>query len=285
LSAEAIRKDIERVAAVALAEDGPRDITTEVTAVPNVLAAGRIEFRTGGVVAGIAWAEAVAMQSGCTIDWSARDGDRVEPHAVIGLLRGSFPAVLRAERPLLNLLQRSCGIANETARYVAAVAGTPCRILHTRKTAPGLRLLDITSVLAGGGTLHRVDLARTVMVKDNHWQALARSGRSLAEALNAARGRGVTGCQVEVESAGQLETAAAAGATRILIDNQSPDTVRQWAGIAKSIRPGIEIEATGGITLDNVRRFAEAGADFISIGALTHSVKAADVGLEVETSD
>ena len=281
----AIHADAERVAALALAEDGPRDITTDVTAVADAVATGRIEYRTGGVVAGIIWADAIASQCDCTIDWSARDGDRVEADTVIGVLRGSFPAVLRAERPLLNLLQRSCGIANETARYVAAVAGTPCRILHTRKTAPGLRLLDISAVLAGGGTLHRVDLARTVMIKDNHWQALAQAGRSLAQALNAARGRGVIGCQVEVESAAQLEIAAAAGATRILIDNQSADTVRQWAALVRSIRPGIEIEATGGITLDNVRSFAEAGADFISIGGLTHSVKAADVGLEIEAGE
>jgi len=280
----AIQAEAERLARVALAEDGTRDITTLVTAAPGEPAVGRIEYRTGGIVAGTRWVDAVASAADCTIEWSARDGARVEVDTVIGVLRGSFGAVLRAERPLLNLLQRACGIASETARYVAAVAGTPCRILHTRKTAPGLRLLDISSVLAGGGTLHRVDLARTVMVKDNHWQALARSGRTLAEALNAARGRGVTGCQVEAESIEQLETAAAAGATRILIDNQTPDTVRQWAGMARSIRPGIEIEATGGITLENARSFAEAGADFISIGSLTHSVKAADVGLEIETA-
>lgn len=283
LSPASLTADAERVARIALAEDGPTDVTTLVTASTTEAAIGRIEYRTGGIVAGKAWADAVAAGCDCTIEWSAADGERVAPNAVIGLLRGTFPNILRAERPLLNLLQRSCGIATETGRYAAAVAGTPCRILHTRKTAPGLRLLDVASVLAGGGTLHRLDLSHAVMVKDNHWQALARSGRTIAEALSAARARGIASCQVEVESVAQLETAAAAGATRLLVDNQTPETVRQWAGMARAIRPGIEIEATGGITLENARSYAEAGADFISVGALTHSVQAADVGLEIVT--
>ncbi|MEP6473502.1 MAG: nicotinate-nucleotide diphosphorylase (carboxylating), partial [Gemmatimonadota bacterium] len=240
-SPEAVRADAERIARIALAEDGPTDVTTLVTASGREAAIGRIEYRTGGIVAGRVWADAVAAECDCSIEWSAADGDRVPPNAVIGLLRGTFPAVLRAERPLLNLLQRSCGIATETGRYATAVVGTPCRILHTRKTAPGLRLLDVSAVLAGGGALHRLDLSHTVMVKDNHWQALARSRQTIAEALNASRGRGVTSCQVEVESVAQLESAAAAGATRLLVDNQSADTVRQWAGMARAIRPGIEI--------------------------------------------
>jgi nicotinate-nucleotide pyrophosphorylase (carboxylating) len=119
------------------------------------------------------------------------------------------------------------------------------------------------------------------MIKDNHWQALARSGVSLREALVRARQQGAASCQVEVESQGQLELACAAGAERLLIDNQSPETVREWGALARRLRPGIEIEATGGIDLSNVRAYAEAGADFVSIGALTHSVKAADLGVEI----
>jgi nicotinate-nucleotide pyrophosphorylase (carboxylating) len=164
---------------------------------------------------------------------------------------------------------------------VDAVAGTSCHILHTRKTAPGLRALDIAAVLAGGGARHRTDLSHEVMVKDNHWRALAWGGESLAGALEAARSRGITALQVEVESPEQIEQACRAGATRLLIDNQPPETVKQWGRRARELRPGIEIEATGGITLENVREYAEAGADFISVGALTHSVRAADVALEV----
>jgi nicotinate-nucleotide pyrophosphorylase (carboxylating) len=233
------------------------------------------------VLAGTAWADAVARACDCRIDWHDPDGRLVPAGAAVGVIRGALERILRAERPLLNLLQRASGIATSTRAYVDAVAGTGCRILHTRKTAPGLRALDIAAVLAGGGARHRADLAHEVMVKDNHWQGLQRSGRGLSAALVEARARGVTSLQVEVESAAQLEEAVSAGATRLLVDNQTPDTLRSWAEQARSLRPDIEIEATGGITLDNVRAYAAAGADFVSVGALTHSVKAADLGIEV----
>jgi nicotinate-nucleotide pyrophosphorylase (carboxylating) len=197
------------------------------------------------------------------------------------VLHGALDGILRAERPMLNLLQRACGIATATRAYVDAVAGTRCRILHTRKTAPGLRALDIAAVVSGGGARHRADLSHEVMVKDNHWRALIRGGRTLAEALAEARGRGVTALYLEVESVEQLDQACAAGATRLLIDNQTPETVAAWGARARWLRAGIEIEATGGITLENVRAYAEAGADFVSIGALTHSVRAADLAVEV----
>jgi nicotinate-nucleotide pyrophosphorylase (carboxylating) len=203
------------------------------------------------------------------------------PGATAGVIQGRLTRILRAERPLLNLLQRACGIATATRAYVDAVAGLPCRILHTRKTAPGLRALDIAAVIAGGGVRHRADLAHEVMVKDNHWRALSKGGGSLAQALDDARELGITALQVEVESEAQLEEACRAGATRLLVDNQQPNTVRAWGDRARALRPGIEIEATGGITLENVRSYAEAGADFVSVGALTHSVRAADLALEV----
>jgi nicotinate-nucleotide pyrophosphorylase (carboxylating) len=123
------------------------------------------------------------------------------------------------------------------------------------------------------------------MIKDNHWQALSRGGKTLDQALAEARKRGVTALHVEVESAEQVEQACAAGATRLLVDNQTPETLREWSDVAKRLRPGVEIEATGGITLANVRDYAEAGADFVSIGALTHSVKSADIAFEVKLAD
>ena len=273
--------DAERIAALALAEDGDTDITSALAVPLGTEGEGRLEYRTGGVVAGAAYADAVAQACSCRIEWRAPDGRRVDPGSVIGSMRGALARMLRAERPLLNLLQRACGVATATRAYVDAVAGTPCRILHTRKTAPGLRALDIAAVLAGGGTRHRADLAHEVMVKDNHWQALRMAGNDLASALAEARRRGIGSLQVEVESPEQLEEACAAGATRLLVDNQPPATVREWAERARHLVPGIEIEATGGITLANVRAYAEAGVDYVSIGALTHSVVAADVGLEV----
>lgn len=276
-----MKPDTERIAAVALAEDGETDVTTSLTVPAGLEAEGRIEYRSGGVVAGAAYADAVARACECRIEWRAPDGRVVPPGTVIGLVRGPLKRILRAERPMLNLLQRACGIASATRAYVQAVSGTNCKILHTRKTAPGLRSLDVAAVLSGGGARHRLDLSHEVMVKDNHWQALRLGSNNLGAALADARAKGISSLQVEVESVEQLERACAAGATRLLVDNQRPETVREWALHARELIPGIEIEATGGITLANVRAYAEAGADYISIGALTHSVIAADLGIEV----
>jgi len=277
------RREIERIAAAALAEDGDTDITTAVTVRPGTTAEGLIEYRDGGVLAGTVFADAVALACRCTIKWQNVEGSTVAPGMAVGLVRGELAAILRAERPMLNLLQRACGIATITRAYVDAVRGTSCRILHTRKTVPGLRALDVAAVIAGGGHRHRVDLAHEVMVKDNYWQALG-GGEGLGQALAEAKKRGVTALYVEVESVEQLKLACAAGATRLLVDNQRPETVEDWGRRARALSPGIEIEATGGITLANVRAYAEAGADYISIGALTHSVKAADIALEVRYS-
>jgi nicotinate-nucleotide pyrophosphorylase (carboxylating) len=276
-----VTDDADRIAALALAEDGDVDVTTAVTVPAGLSAEGIIEFRSGGVLAGAAYADAVARACDCRVEWRVPDGRQVPSGSEVGLVRGSLTHILRAERPMLNLLQRASGIATATRAYVDAVAGTGCRVLHTRKTAPGLRALDIAAVLAGGGSRHRADLSHEVMVKDNHWQAVALGGGTLAGALDEARRRGVSALYVEVETPEQLEEACAAGATRLLVDNQTPETVAAWGRLARGLRPGIEIEATGGITLDNVRAYAEAGADFVSIGALTHSVRAADVAIEV----
>ncbi|HVQ48209.1 MAG TPA: carboxylating nicotinate-nucleotide diphosphorylase [Gemmatimonadales bacterium] len=273
---------IDRIAALALEEDGARDITSELTVSPALKGFGVIEFRSGGTLAGRQYATAVARDCGCAIEWNVRDGDAVRTGSTIGLLSGELRGILRAERPLLNLLQRASGIAGATRRFVDAVQGTSCRVLHTRKTGPGLRALDIDAVLAGGGHRHRADLAHELMLKDNHWQALGREAKPLTQVLAQAKAEGVRALYVEVESLEQLETACRAGATRLLVDNQSPDTLQAWARLARERSPGIEIEATGGITLKNARAYADAGADFISVGALTHSVKAADIAVEIK---
>jgi nicotinate-nucleotide pyrophosphorylase (carboxylating) len=275
------RTDADRIAAAALAEDGETDVTTALTIPSEIQANGFIEYRSGGVLSGTACADAVARACGFKIFWKMPDGTTAEAGSVVGLIQGDLRSILRAERPLLNLLQRASGIATATRVFVKAVEGTGSSILHTRKTAPGLRALDVAAVLAGGGQRHRIGLGREIMVKDNHWQALDRAGQRLSEALGKARQRGISELYVEVESVEQVHAACAAGATRLLVDNQSPEMVREWGRLARERCPGIEIEATGGITLDNVRTYAEAGADFISIGALTHSVRAADIALEI----
>ncbi len=280
-----IGADARRIAELALMEDGIRDVTTESCVAPGQFATGSLLFKSNGVLAGTSYADAVAITCGLDpVVWYQPTGSALEAGSLAGVVQGDLASILRAERPILNLLQRAVGIATATRAYVDAVAGTQAQILHTRKTAPGLRLLDVTAVLAGGGAMHRLDLSSTLMVKDNHWRALVRSGRSLADALSAAATRGVGDCFVEVETTDQLEEACRAGAARLLIDNQTPETVASWSQLARATRPDIAIEATGGITLANVRSYAEAGADFISIGALTHSVKAADISLEIADS-
>lgn len=272
--------DAARLARLVLAEDGPLDLTTMVALRTPRPARATVTSRGRTVVAGLQYADAVALAAGCSAGWRIAEGAISEVGA-LGHLEGDLAMILRAERPLLNLLQRACGIASATREFVVAVAEFECRILHTRKTAPGLRLFDAAAVVAGGGALHRLDLSRTVMIKDNHWRAVREDGGSLAEALAEARRRGALACQVEVETEEQVREACGAGADRILVDNQSPATVRDWGGLARALRPGIAIEATGGIDLGNAREYAKAGADYLSVGALTHSVRAADIALEL----
>jgi nicotinate-nucleotide pyrophosphorylase (carboxylating) len=272
--------DATRVAANALAEDGLVDLTTAVSVRQPVSGEATIQARTPCVVSGLLYAETTARAAGCSVAWKVKEGQAMKP-GVLGRIKGDLATMLRAERPVLNILQRACGIATATSAFVKLMAGTKCRVLHTRKTAPGLRYLDVAAVVAGGGVVHRLDLSRTVMIKDNHWRALQREGRNLSDALASARSRGALACQVEVESEAQVTEACRAGADRLLIDNQQPETVAQWSKLARSLVPTIAIEATGGITLENARAYAEAGCDYISVGALTHSVKAADIALEL----
>jgi len=272
--------DVRRVARQALAEDGPADVTTEVIGVVGQ-GVGTISSRERTLVAGLPYAAEVAAQAGCQAEWLVGDGDLVFEPRALGTLRGALPALLRTERPLLNLLQRACGIATATRRFVDAVAGTGCRILHTRKTAPGLRVFDVMAVVAGGGHVHRLGLDRVVMVKDNHWRALEAGSTALGAVVAESRRRGYAAVQIEVESETQVELACMAGADRLLIDNKTVEEFTALAGLARRRSPHIEIEATGGIALDNVRAYAEAGADFVSVGALTHSVQAVDLTLDL----
>jgi nicotinate-nucleotide pyrophosphorylase (carboxylating) len=275
-----LTSDALRLARLVLAEDGPTDLTTDVTRTAPGSARGTIECRGSTVIAGLRYADAVAIETGCSVAWMVTEGSLAEVGAA-GHVNGNLAAILRAERPLLNLLQRASGIATATRQYVDAVSGFSCRILHTRKTAPGLRLFDASAVVAGGGSLHRLDLAHTVMIKDNHWRAIEAEGGTLKGVLTEARRRGALSCQVEVETEAQVRNACGAEADRILVDNQTPATVRAWGDLARTLRPGIRVEATGGISLENAVEYARAGADYLSVGALTHSVRAADLALEV----
>ena len=277
--------EFERKLLEFLSEDrGSSDVTTETTVPPDARAAGRIVARTECVVSGLPVARRVfeLLDPGLVWNEDAAAGSRVPAGATLARLSGKARAILTAERVALNLLQRMCGIATATRRQVEAVAGTGCRILDTRKTAPGLRVFDRMAVRDGGGGNHRYDLSERVLIKDNHRGIAGGIERAVRKARSGARA-GMR-IEVEVETEEQLREALAAGADEILIDNQTPETVARFCRIARERPNPPTIEASGNIRLENVHAYALAGVHAVSVGALTHSVAAADISLEIEPS-
>jgi len=268
---------LERVVAAALAEDvGTGDVTTEATVDTDAVGTAELVTRTPGVVAGLAAVEAVfrALDPAIRFEPLVEEGGLVREPVAVARVSGSLRAILTGERTALNFLGRFSGIATLTRRYVDAVAGTGVAILDTRKTTPGLRVLEKRAVASGGGRNHRFGLSDGVLVKDNHLRA-AGSVRAAVERLRAATDLPV---EVECDTLEQVDEALAAGADAILLDNMSLDELRAAAGLA---RGRARLEASGGVTLDTVRTVAETGVDEISIGALTHSAPALDVSLEL----
>lgn len=270
------------VVEAALREDlGWGDVTSE-SLIPADLAAEAVMVARGdGVVAGLPVAREAfhAVDPRLDVELLASDGETVGAGRPLLRVAGRARAILSAERVALNFVQRLSGIATLTARYVAAVAGTGARIVDTRKTTPGLRALEKYAVRCGGGHNHRFHLGDALLLKDNHRMALAAAGVSLIEAVRRARAalpHTVT-IEIELDSLDQLEETLAAEPDTILLDNMPPETmaeaVRRIGGRART-------EASGGITLETVRRAAEAGVDLISVGALTHSAPAFDVALD-----
>jgi nicotinate-nucleotide pyrophosphorylase (carboxylating) len=263
----------------ALAEDlGAGDVTSAAVIPGGARATAVVEARQPLVACGLAVAEAVFRQldPSVEIEHAAREGEACETHQDLLRLRGRARALLAAERTALDFLGRTCGVAGWTRRFVEAVAGTGCRVLDTRKTLPGWRVLDKYATAVGGATNHRMGLFDAVLIKDNHVAAAGGVGAAVRAARAAAAPH--LRIQVEVESAEQAEEALAAGAEWLLLDNRSVAELRALAG---RLRGRAVLEASGGITLANVRAVAETGVDFVSIGALTHSAPHADVALEL----
>jgi len=275
----------------ALMEDkATRDATSYACVDPRQQATAVVLAKQDFVLAGIGVIERVfevfAALDGTvrdfpniTINPEMFDSARVRKGDHVAYIQYNARVILSCERVLLNILQRMSGIALETSKYVEAIAGTKAVILDTRKTAPGLRILDKYAVKCGGATNHRFDLADGILIKNNH---IAIAG-GIANALqNTHRNRrGELQIQVEVRTMQELEEALENGAERILLDNMTPDQCAQAARRIASHPHNIPLEASGGITLENARAYAEAGVNFISIGALTHSVKAVDISLRV----
>jgi len=277
-------KQIEQIVARALAEDiASGDVTTEALIPPDFEGKASILAKKDGVLAGIEVAKEAFLQVDplLRVEILAENGARVHKGDVIATIQGKVANILRAERVALNFLQHLSGIATETAKYVEAVADTKARITDTRKTIPGLRLLEKYAVRVGGGHNHRMNLADGVLIKDNHLVALRSSGVGLGEAIKKARQRASRGfkVEIEVESIDQAREALEAGADIIMLDNMKPEDICQVVAL---VQGRALLEASGGVTLDNVRSIAEAGVDLISVGAITHSAKALDISLEVE---
>ncbi|MGQ0712504.1 MAG: carboxylating nicotinate-nucleotide diphosphorylase [Gemmatimonadaceae bacterium] len=275
------RAQVEKVAHRALVEDGAyHDITTIATVLSNRRARGTLVARQTGVIAGIPLAlEAFRLvDPKVSIRIDVEDGMRVESSHPILFVTGHARAVLSGERVALNFVARLSGIATLTARFVDAVRGTKVRIVDTRKTTPGWRRLEKYAVRAGGGLNHRLDLSTGVLIKDNH---LAAVDGDVALAVRRAREKAPAGMRIEVECdrPEQAEHAVAAGADIVMLDNMHVTTLRECV---QMVNGRAIVEASGGVTLDNVRAIANTGVDWISIGALTHSAPAMDVALDFD---
>jgi nicotinate-nucleotide pyrophosphorylase (carboxylating) len=268
-----------------LAEDiGRGDITTQACVSEDVRGMGKFLAKEKLVVCGLAVAEAVFLHlddDSPDIETIANEGDEVEAGTVFATLKGFADVLLTGERVALNLLQRMSGVATLTRQYVKAIEGTKAQIIDTRKTTPGLRMLEKYAVTVGGGKNHRMGLDDGVLIKDNH---IALAG-GITEAV--VRTKQKVGhlhkIEVEISNWAQLREAIEAGADIVMLDNQTPEEARKLVEMARQINPSVLLEASGGMDLDRVRSFAEAGVDLISVGRLTHSAKAVDISFKIQT--
>jgi len=272
---------VQEEARRALAEDvGEGDLSAALVP-PQRRARARLLLREEAVLCGVPWFEAVfrLLDPGVRLRWRHAEGERVAAGSVLCELEGPARALLTGERTALNFLQTLSGTATLARRYAEAVAGTGATVLDTRKTVPGLRLAQKYAVRVGGCQNHRLGLHDAILVKENHLLATGSLEAACREALALGAELGVP-VEVEVEDLGQLRTALAAGVRRVLLDNFGLEALREAVALARALPGGpVELEASGGIDLGNVRRVAETGVDYVSVGALTKDVRAVDLSL------
>ena len=278
------KSQIEEIIDDALAEDlGKGDVTTEVLIPGDLQGTGFITVKKEGILAGTGVAKQVfhRVDPELKVEFLLKDGARVKSGTKVARVSGNIASILKAERVALNFLQRLSGIASDTNRYVERVEGSPVRIMDTRKTTPGLRLLEKYAVTVGGGKNHRMNLGDGILIKDNHLATLRSQGLNIREIVAKARQNAPHRLPVEIEvrTASEALEAVEAGVDIIMLDNMNLEEMRK---AVESIHGRALIEASGGITLDNVRAVAETGVNSISIGALTHSARALDINLELE---
>ena len=276
--------EVQQLIEMALAEDQVANDPTTDSLVPHDLQArGVIRAKAEGVLAGVDVALSVFKRVDQQLDTTAwlADGASVSPGNNLAFVDGQAASILRAERTAINFLQRMSGIATEAARYVKLAEGTRARIVDTRKTVPGFRLLDKYSVRMGGAGNHRMNLADGILVKDNHLEAMRHQGFGIDGIVRKALRHAphTLKVEIEVEDLDELREALDAGAHIILLDNMSPEEMKQAVDI---VAGRVVLEASGGVNLETVRAVAETGVDLISVGSLTHSVKALDISLDLE---
>jgi nicotinate-nucleotide pyrophosphorylase (carboxylating) len=275
---------VRDLARTALAEDrADRDITTEALVPPAQAGRAELIAKEQGVLAGLVFAAEAFAAVDPKLRWSeeAADGARISPGQVVARVEGSLASILRGERVALNFVCHLSGVATAANDVVRLLEATGCRVRDTRKTTPGLRAAEKYATRMGGAANHRFDLADGVLIKDNHIAALRERDLGVGDAVRLARAAN-PGMRIECEVTSLAEAleAAGAGADELLLDNMTPDEVRDVVGALGSRRP--MLEASGGITAANARAYAEAGVDYISMGAITHSARALDMSLEVE---
>ncbi len=280
---EVYRSDVKRSIEAALTEDiGRGDITTRWTSSPDQQASAKIIAKEKGVVAGLALANIVfnILDSGVTFLSNFKDGQTVMVGDEIAIINGSARALLAGERTALNFLQRMSGIASKTERLSSLIAHTQCKVLDTRKTVPGLRALDKWSVVLGGGLNHRSGLYDMVLIKENHISLAGGLGEAVEAVLK--RRSGDIEIEVEVQNLKELDQALEYPINRILLDNMSLSDMRE---ACKRTAGKIPLEASGNVNASNIVGMAETGVDYISIGGLTHSVRALDLSMLINTSN
>ena len=281
---KALQEDIVAAVSRALAEDvGSGDVTAELIPESATITA-TVMTRELMTLAGRPWVDEVLQQvdSEIGIDWSHNDSDVLDADTQVCKLRGPARSILTAERTALNFLQFLSAAATTTAKYVAAVAGTECQILDTRKTVPGLRLAQKYAVACGGGVNHRIGLFDAILIKENHIMSAGGITAAIAAARKLQPGMTV---EVEVESIDQLREALAIHVERLLLDNFTIDMLRDAVAINRTEgEPPAELEASGGVTIEAVREIAETGVDYVSVGALTKHVRAVDLSMRFDQS-
>ena len=258
------------------------DITTESIIPATMNAVATMTAKQAGVISGLEIVKMVyeRFQSDVVFTPYFKDGDSVEKGDVILKIEASYPTLLRGERLSLNLFQRMCGIATETAKYVRELADVHTELLDTRKTAPGLRVLDTLAVKHGGGTNHRMGLYDMAMIKDNH----IKMAGGIAKAVEQVRARIAPEIKIEVETTtlDEVRQAIAAGADIIMLDNMDNATMTEAVSIIKAAAPAIKTEASGNMSIPRLKEVAATGVDYISVGALTHTVKAMDISMNIQ---